>query len=261
MQVIVTRPEHEARRWQTALEQHGLKTLVLPLIQISPITDREKLHSSWRQWSSFSAVMFVSANAVRFFFEGRPSNFLAQNWPFGHSGMRAWATGPGTVGALKQAGVALEDVDAPSEEQAQFDSEALWDVVAGQVKTGQRVLVVRGGDEHGTIRGRDWLVQQLGASGVTVHQIAAYCRSLPAWSAEQIQEAAGPSNADSVWLFSSSEAVQNLRHLLPNQTWAANRAVATHPRIARAAREAGFGVVCESRPGIADVVASIESMA
>ncbi|MGE3348297.1 MAG: uroporphyrinogen-III synthase, partial [Ramlibacter sp.] len=39
------------------------------------------------------------------------------------------------------------------------------------------------------------------------------------------------------------------------------RAVATHPRIAQAAREAGFGVVCESRPALADVVASIESFA
>lgn len=261
MQVIVTRPEHEARRWQTTLDQRGLKTVVLPLIQISPIADRETLHSAWLEWSSFRAVMFVSANAVRFFFEGRPSNFLAQAWPFGQPQMRAWATGPGTVGALKQAGVSLNDIDAPSADQLQFDSEALWAVVNGQVGAGQRVLVVRGGDGQGAIRGRDWLVHQLGASGVAVHQIAAYCRSLPAWSPDQIQLAVEHSTAGSVWLFSSSEAIQNLRHLLPHQSWAEARAVATHPRIARAAREAGFGVVCESRPGISDVVASIESMA
>jgi uroporphyrinogen-III synthase len=64
-----------------------------------------------------------------------------------------------------------------------------------------------------------------------------------------------------VWLFSSSEAVANLRALLPDQSWQQARAVATHPRIAQAARDAGFAVVCESRPALADVVASIESFA
>ena len=47
------------------------------------------------------------------------------------------------------------------------------------------------------------------------------------------------------------------------QVWAqAARAVATHPRIADAARAAGFGVVRLSRPTLDDVVrvvASIES--
>ena len=40
---------------------------------------------------------------------------------------------------------------------------------------------------------------------------------------------------------------------------AALRALATHPRIAQAARDAGFSVVSESRPGMDDLVASIES--
>jgi uroporphyrinogen-III synthase len=35
--------------------------------------------------------------------------------------------------------------------------------------------------------------------------------------------------------------------------------VATHPRIAQAARDAGFGAVLEARPTLDDVVASIES--
>jgi uroporphyrinogen-III synthase len=63
-----------------------------------------------------------------------------------------------------------------------------------------------------------------------------------------------------VWLFSSSEAVANLQSLLPDQSWQQARAVATHPRIAQAARTAGFGVVCESRPILGAVVASIESL-
>jgi uroporphyrinogen-III synthase len=61
----------------------------------------------------------------------------------------------------------------------------------------------------------------------------------------------------SVWLLSSSEAVTNLR-TVSCLNWSNARAVATHPRIAQAARDAGFGVVYESRPLFANVVASIE---
>ena len=64
----------------------------------------------------------------------------------------------------------------------------------------------------------------------------------------------------SVWLFSSSEAIANLAAWLPGQDWQRARAVATHLRIAANARKLGFGVVCESRPVLASVVASIESM-
>jgi uroporphyrinogen-III synthase len=62
-------------------------------------------------------------------------------------------------------------------------------------------------------------------------------------------------------LFSSSEAIGNLVQAVPQQSWKQAKALATHPRIAQAARKAGFAVVCESRPTLADVVASIESMA
>jgi len=64
-----------------------------------------------------------------------------------------------------------------------------------------------------------------------------------------------------VWLFSSSEAIANLQLLAPGQSWQQARAVATHPRIAQAARAAGFGVVWESRASLDDVLASIESTA
>ncbi|MGJ4749178.1 hypothetical protein ACQV5M_22630, partial [Leptospira sp. SA-E8] len=47
--------------------------------------------------------------------------------------------------------------------------------------------------------------------------------------------------------------IRNLRRLLPRQDWRQARALATHARIAQAAREAGFGQVEISRPALADV--------
>jgi len=61
---------------------------------------------------------------------------------------RAWAPGPGTARALQQAGWPAARLDSPPTEAAQFDSEALWQRVAPQVRPGARVLIgarARGG--------------------------------------------------------------------------------------------------------------------
>jgi uroporphyrinogen-III synthase len=113
------------------------------------------------------------------------------------------------------------------------------------------VLLVRGGE------GRDWLGERLLERGVAVETVMAYSRRRPQWDAAQ--EALAASASGDAWLFSSSEAIANLRALAPQLQWRSARAIATHPRIAQAARDAGFGVVCESRPAVPDVVAALES--
>ena len=177
-------------------------------------------------------------------------------WP---PATRAWATGAGTLGALVSAGVPRECIDAPAQDAAQFDSETLWPQVRQQVRPGDCVLIVRGGDAGGAAAGRDWLARQLAAAGAVVETVASYRRAPPVLDGEQRADALA--GADSgVWLFSSSEALGHLRALFPGQSWQAARAVATHPRIAQATREAGFGVVCESRPSLDDVTAVLESI-
>jgi len=49
--------------------------------------------------------------------------------------------------------------------------------------------------------------------------------------------------------------VGHLRGLAPGADWSAARAVASHPRIAQAAREAGFGRVDLAPPSAAAVAA------
>jgi uroporphyrinogen-III synthase len=148
--------------------------------------------------------------------------------------------------------VSAENIDSPAADAPQFDSEALWSVVQGQCRAADRVLLVRGGE------GRDWLEQQLVQRGVAVQTVIAYRRVVPAWSGEQRSLAAGA--ARDTWLFSSSQAITHLRALLPRADWGDARAVATHPRIAQSARDAGFRVVCESRPAMNDVIAALESL-
>jgi uroporphyrinogen-III synthase len=163
-----------------------------------------------------------------------------------------------------RAGVELACIDAPPMDAAQFDSEALWQVVGARVRPGQRVLIVRGTDgqaddpQQGV--GRNWFAQRVEQAGASVDFVVSYQRGLPRLSPQQVQLARAAASDGTVWLFSSSEAVANLQTCLPGQDWRAARAVATHERIVVAARAAGFAVVRESRPALADIMASLESL-
>lgn len=259
MRVIVTRPLREAQRWAGLLQARGFDALALPLIDIAPALDPQPLRQAWAGLGGYAAVMFVSANAVEQFWGVDVRSGSAGLSSGDAPGPRAWATGPGTLQALLDAGVPAGRIDAPPADAPQFDSEALWQVVGPALAPGARVLIVRGSDAQGANAGRDWLARQLQAHGASVDIVLAYRRERPHWSAAQQRLASSAAEGGAVWLFSSSEAVHNLCALLPGQGWGQARAVATHPRIAQAARQAGFGVVCESRPGLAHVVASIES--
>lgn len=231
MRVIVTRPAAQAAGWVAALQRQGLDAQALPLIGIAPPHDAAPVAAAWQALAHQALVMFVSANAVEHFFAGRPAGAV---WP---EALRAGSTGPGTTAALRAAGVAR--IEEPPADAAQFDSEALWARLAGQTWAGRRVLVVRGEE------GRDWLAQTLADHGARVDFVAAYRRVPPSLDATG-RALLAQAQADPVrhlWIFSSSEAVGHLLALAPGARWQAARAFASHPRIAEAARRAGFGQV------------------
>ena len=270
MRVIITRPAGDATAWVDALQAAGYKACSLPLIEVGPVRHTEAVTQAWAQWPSFQSVMFVSAQAVRYFFDNQPTalraNTADEASPTWANGPRCWATGPGTHKALLQAGVPASCIDSPAADATQFDSEALWQRVAAQVKVGQPVLVVRGRDvcldvapPNGT--GRDWLAQQLQAAGASAQFAVAYERRAPVWSAAQVAQAQQAASDGSVWCFSSSQAIQHLAQLLPTQSWTKARCVATHARIAQTAQTLGFGEIQRSRPHVSDVLRSLECLA
>lgn len=263
MRIIVTRPEREALAWTEQLQARGLNAVALPLIAIGPAPGND-LRQCWDTLHSFDAVMFVSSNAAQYFFESKQA-LAPVPWSQIAPKTRAWSPGPGTARTLLAAGVPPHVLDTPPPDAGQFDSEALWDVVHSQVRPGHRTLVVRGqeGDADATPHagtGREWLARQLAAAGGSVDFTVAYTRHAPQFTPPQHQTALAAAGDGSVWLFSSSQAVQHLQQWLPGQSWQAARAIATHPRIAQAAEQAGFGVVRASRPTLDAVVASIESL-
>jgi uroporphyrinogen-III synthase len=291
MRVVITRPAGDAQAWVDALQAAGHDALALPLIEVGPATHRQPVAHAWAQWAEFEAVMFVSAQAVRYFFDSQPAAMRsdagqAASVTWG-SGPRCWATGPGTHKALLQAGVPEACIDSPAADAMQFDSEALWQRVACQVKAGRPVLIVRGHDvstdagappsavpsdvsqaqpnvtSHAPLNGtgRDWLAQQLQTAGATVQFVVAYERRAPVWSAAQHAQAVQAAADGAVWCFSSSQAIHNLARTLPTQSWVKARCIATHPRIAQTAQALGFGEIQMSKPSLADLLVSLESLA
>ena len=244
-----SRPAREAQSWLQALRRLGLQAEALPLIVIGPAPDPQALARRCANLASDAAVMFVSANAVRGFFAAKAAEGNTV-WP---ASTRAWATGPGTGAALREAGVPPTQIDMPPEARGRFDSEALWAQVQAQVQAApsgaRRVLVVRGADAEGEVAGRAWLAQQLQAAGAQVDEVAAYRRGLPAWGEAERALLARAQAGPACWHFSSSEAVANLAQLAPGADWGAALALCTHARIAEAARGAGFGQVAEVLPG------------
>ncbi|MDE2081628.1 MAG: uroporphyrinogen-III synthase [Burkholderiales bacterium] len=265
--LIVTRPAAQAAGWVQALNAHGQEALALPLIAIEPLADRAPLQAAWQSLPRQALVVFVSANAAEQFFAAAPAG---SGWP---PSTLAGATGPGTSAALRALGVPPALLVAPDAAAGRFDSEALWLQLAGRRQdepgagdaaspgpgaggtrwAGRRVLVVRGED------GRDWLADTLRAHGAVVAFLAAYRRRPPTWGAPErallAQAIADPGGH--VWHFSSSEAVGHLRACSAGTDWSRSTALASHPRIAAAARDAGFGQVLLAPPDPAAVAAAV----
>ena len=270
LRAIVTRPGQEADAWAAQIKRNGIEAVALPMIEIVAVPDRSQLAQAWKDLGAYDALMFVSSNAASHFFAARPTE-IASPWVSGNKAPRAWVTGPGSRAALLAQGVPAKHIDMPAPTAQSLDSEALWLQVEAQIGAGTRILIVRGdkaseaadapapGSPSG--QGRDWLAVQLRGRGAQVDYVVAYARRPPQWTADQRALVMQSLQGQDVWVWSSAEALGNLLSAFPGQTWAGAKAVATHTRIAQAARLAGFGKVALAKPGLAALCASIESLA
>ena len=241
--VLVVRPRAQALAWVNELAALGVAARALPLIEILPAPDAAQVAGVLAAVEASNAepvLVFVSPNAVLGFFDAvvlaRGVAAGALPWP-----AHAWAaaTGPGTVAALRERGVPQERIVAPAHDAAQFDSEALWAGVAGWTWTNRPVWLVRGNG------GRDWLGQRLREAGAEVGVLQSYGRAAPALAVDEraLLAAAVAEPARWAWMFSSSEAIDNLCALAPSAAWADGCALASHPRIVERAVAAGFASV------------------
>jgi uroporphyrinogen-III synthase len=271
--VLVVRPRAQAAAWVDELRALGVDAHALPLIEILDAPEPARVAESFAEVARLSSIIdeasadarstdddstrpllvFVSPNAVAgFFAAASASTSTVPAWP-----AEAWAaaTGPGTVAALRAAGVPAHRIVAPPADAAQFDSEALWQRIASWRWAARPVWLVRGNG------GRDWLGARMRERGADVRVLQSYARAAPDLAeGERARLAAAIAEpARWIWMFSSSEAIDHLVALAPRADWRAGRAFASHPRIAERARAAGFGEVAVIVASPAAVAATLAS--
>jgi uroporphyrinogen-III synthase len=232
MRAIVTRPAAQAGLGGGAAGA-GRGGRSLPLIGIAAGRSGGRA-GGLAPLPAMALVMFVSANAVQHFFARAARRRLAGR----HQGRlhRARHGGGAAPPACRRTARRARPRAGP------FDSEALWLQLARWPWAGRQVLVVRGE------AGRDWLAEKLRARRRAggfrgrlppAGRPPSTPRPPPCWPPRW------PRRRRTCWHFSSSEAIAHLVAACPRTDWAPARALATHPRIAQAARQQGFGRVDE----------------
>ena len=216
IEVIVTRPAAQAAGWVRApAGARPVGAVALPLIDIAPATDLAPVHAAWQRLPEFALVVFVSANAVEHFFAAAPP--LAAL-----AGPGDAPAPPGRAPPLRCAPRAWPRRHWPSRQPTVSAS------IRRRCGPGLPGATGRGG-------GCSWCAATRAATGwprscaaaaPTVEFVAAYRRQPPRADAaerELLASARGRAGRH-LWLFSSSEAIANLRRLAPDVDWSRSSA-------------------------------------
>jgi uroporphyrinogen-III synthase len=255
LRVAVTRPRDQSQRLAAAIEAAGGEAIVFPLIEIGGPPDPVALDALLDRLDQFDWAVFSSPTAV----DQAMQRILAVRGALPERCTIA-AIGEGTLRALGRHGITR--VLAPSE---RFDSEALLALVPLQDLRQRQVLIFRGQE------GREVLADGLRARGAVVHYAECYTRHPPAGDAQPLLARARAATLDALVL-TSSEALRNLLAMLGGAAPDARQAAdldlirrmpvfVPHPRIAAAARSAGFVQVVETDGGDSGVLRALEQAA
>ena len=243
------RARHPARRaggrvGRAAARARASMRAALPLIGIAPPPTRAPVRAAWARTAALRAGDVRQPERGRALLRRAPGG--QRGWPAG----TRWpaSPGPGTSRALRAAGVPADRHRRAGRRRAAVRLRgAVGSSCAARDWRGAQVLVVRGDG------GRDWLADTLRGPAPRV-ELRARPTARRAASSTTPQRAparrgAGAAARRTLWLFSSSEAIDHLQRAGARRpTGARPGALATHPRIAERARELGFGRVLEAPP-------------
>ena len=191
--IVITRAPEQAIDLAEALIARGAQILLLPLVEFSSVWDSETLDQTLSRHAEFDAVLFLSANAVRYVFE-RCRN-LGVPFDAQHKARIVAAVGPATARALE-----AEDV-TPDFVAREANSAAL----ARELKdalVGRRVLLPR------SDRGTESAPLALVEIGALVTEVVAYRTGMPK-SIDAMMAARVSSGEVDAIVFSSPSAVKH----------------------------------------------------
>jgi len=176
--IVVTRPLAQAEPWAQRLIELGAAVTLLPLMEIVPVQDVEKIRAIKNcvlDFDSYNKAIFVSQNAVEYGFE-----WLENYWPQLPMGVSFFAVGETTAKLLQSYGASVTDL-AQTQDGA-MTSETLLQSPDLQQVAGDKILIFRG------VGGRTHLGETLVARGAKVDYCELYDRCLPQAALEQFKQ-------------------------------------------------------------------------
>jgi uroporphyrinogen-III synthase len=189
--VLITRPETQAGELAAAVEAHGGRPILLPVLEIEP-RHPDAVAADANRLEAPDICIFVSANAVRHGLQYAADSVIC-------------AIGPTTAAAIEESG--HPNVISAA---AGFDSEHLLAELESRDVSGQTIRIVRGEG------GREVLADTLRARGARVDYLEVYARRIPDYSAKQIDELRSRLSDGDIHIVTvmSVESLQNLLKLL-----------------------------------------------
>ncbi len=202
LNVLVTRPTHQAESLCRLLSGYGADVVKFPLLEILDPDNPAKLTQCAEQLELYDWVIFVSVNAIQ---RAIPAILERRKWP---EKSRIAVIGKSSAAALKTFGL---KADACPE--AQFDSEGLLKLPVMQQVAGLRVVIFRGNS------GREKLANTLRARDASVDYVECYRRAKPAMDSHNPDDLGKITHTD-VALINSAESLNNLLELFSGQSLA-----------------------------------------
>ena len=220
--VLVTRPAHQASRFQQLLAAQGAQAVLFPVVEIRPPDDLAALATQLVDIATYDTALFISANAVDYGLQALATPQLLHTLTLG-------AIGKKTAQALQQHGFTAQWVPT-----AGFTSEDWLALPQTQQLVGRRILIFRGAG------GRELLADTLRQRGATVTQVDVYQRVCPKIDASQLKQHHEQQQLDIIAV-TSSEGILNLVTMLDNPAWIKTLPLLVgSPRMRETARQAGF---------------------
>jgi uroporphyrinogen-III synthase len=193
--VLVTRPEHQAENLSRLIEERGGVAVRFPTLGIVS-RDDDEIKYSLTNMEGFQWVIFISANAVNFALKANSGKIGRAEF------VRFAAVGQSTAQAMKMAGLPVDLIPENG-----CNSEALLAMPQLQQVEGQNILIVRGED------GREQLATTLRSRGAKINYLEVYKRIIPRIDSSPIVELLEQHRLDVITV-TSAEALQNLSLML-----------------------------------------------
>lgn len=244
LSVLVTRPEAQANVLCELIQQARGRPVRFPVLEILGPADKHAVRAQLAQLPKFDAVLFISANAVRYAFPLLPDHIPLD--------LQIGAVGSATAQELERHG--LDPTLVP---QQSMDSEGLLATPELTHVEGKQILIVRGNG------GRELLQETLSERGAQVHYAEVYRRQIPQRN---------PANLIRNWSLladvvtvSSGQSLHNLSTMLGAEgtnLLCETPLVVPSQRVAAQARELGCQKIHVARSANdADILSSLEQIA